>query len=107
MASMQCTYGRKAVTIRFGVGFESRDREEQRSTLVHELLHVHFWQVNQTIHDVQQRYSKSWLRMVDAAVTRETEYAVDAIADIVAPFMPLPPTEKPKKKYKQAKEKAA
>lgn len=80
-------------TLRLGSGFWDLPPEDQRNTIVHELLHLHHvrltdvtrlgaWrhQVGQALYD----------HLVDQ-VKREAELMVDALASVLAPFVPLPP----------------
>lgn len=93
IAQVQSTYGRKRFKIRFQVGFDRLDPEEQRQTCIHELIHVHFAAYSLVEDEVRQTQDKQWLHRYLDVQHLHMEYAVDALADAIAPFMPLPPTE--------------
>lgn len=82
-AMVNPVYGRKVASVRLSQHFLDSDSEAQRHYLVHELLHCHL--------------EPAWMiamdaipHAVEAPFTRMAEYAVDGIADVLAPLMPLP-----------------
>lgn len=101
-ASAECRYGRKFVNIRFCNEFDEWKPENQRSTMVHELLHCHFAAVTQHLADARGNVGKTWVDLLDHVVKTHLEYGIDAVADALAKSLPLPPTEKPKKRKKKA-----
>ena len=74
--------GRKYANLRLGECFLVDAAEEQRHTIVHELLHCHLGPMTRMIeaHD----------GMPPAAMLA-LEYCVDGLADAIAPLLPLPP----------------
>lgn len=101
-ASCVCTYGQKKINVFLGLRFDDDSPEEQRVTLVHELLHAHLAGAHRLLIDAQANVRKTWIDQLECAVRVQHEYAVDAIADIVAKYLPLPPTEEtPKRKRKK------
>lgn len=101
-AQVQCTYGRKRFKVRFACGFDHLDPEEQRETCVHELLHAHWGAMDQVIYDTRQSQNKDWMHRLADTIHLHHEYGIDAVANVLSPFMPLPPIEKPTKRKKKA-----
>jgi hypothetical protein len=102
VATARCSYGRKTVSISFQVGFDRLPPEEQRQTCIHELLHAHWGAMDQVIHDTKQAQNKDWMHRLADTIHLHHEYGVDALADVLAPFFPLPPKDQPKKKAKES-----
>ena len=91
LASINPTYGQKRATIRFCEGFDGRSTEEQRKTIAHELIHCHFWPMTEMAEaDIEHFMSSGEREMFSRGFRRNMEYAVDALADALAPFLPLP-----------------
>jgi hypothetical protein len=83
--------------------FDDFSPENQRSTMVHELLHCHFAAISQHLLDASGNVGKTWIHLLDQVLKTHLEYGIDAIADALAKSMPLPPKpEKPKKRKKKA-----
>ena len=82
LASCAPVEGRKYANLRLGECFLVDAAEEQRHTIVHELLHCHLGPMTRMIeaHD----------GMPPAAMLA-LEYCVDGLADAIAPLLPLPP----------------
>jgi hypothetical protein len=82
IASCEPVSGRKLAIVRLAECFLTDEPEGQRHTLTHELLHCHF--------------GPPW-RMLEAhsalppAALMAMEYAIDGVADAIAPLLPLPP----------------
>lgn len=79
--------GRKIAWIRLSDGFLNDDPESQRHTIAHELLHCHFAMITHIAED-QIKDHRAW--------SLAMEYAVDGIADAIAPLLPLPTEHLPK-----------
>ena len=89
-ASIKCVFGRKLAVIRLSDTFLESKPEEQRHTIIHELTHCHYAACNEIAEnklpcDAYGAWQMDW------------EYGIDATADMLAPFMPLPPKDKRKK----------
>ena len=85
------TPGRKFALITFAAERRDDDLEDLRVTVVHELVHCHFYGVWDTIRrdtldliDAQETYDT-----LIKGVERHMEYGVDAVAEAIAPRMPL------------------
>jgi hypothetical protein len=91
MAEIQCTDGRCRARIGLNRDFDTYTPDEQRATLVHELLHA--------LTDLSMRCAEDDLGAQVLPQTRDMfvrtyrrlyEVEMDQIANILAPFMPLP-----------------
>ncbi len=81
--SVQPVEGRKWARLRLSEFWLRRPPEAQRLGAVHELIHVH--------HATEINLLKKWLSAdAFAAWLMAHEYAVDGLADAIAPLMPLP-----------------
>lgn len=90
-ATCRPTPGRKFALITFAAERRDDDLDELRQTVVHELVHCHFYGVWDTIRrdtldliDAQETYDT-----LIKGVERHMEYGVDAVADAIASYMPL------------------
>lgn len=92
-AYAQCrpTDGQRHAELRFGSDFEALEPERRRAIVVHELVHCHIaqlqWQVEK---DLERHLGPSTDRVFFDSFRRNVEYAVDAIAEALAPHLPLP-----------------
>ncbi len=81
-ASCEPIQGRKFAVIRVSESFLTDPSIDQRHTITHELLHCHLG---------------PFVRLLEAneamspAVKLSMEYAVDGLADAIAPLLPAPP----------------
>lgn len=94
IASASCPYGLKTVTISLSERFLSESETEQRATICHELIHAHWWPVDHLLRGflTEGQFDAYRLGM---------EYAVEALAQTVAPRMPLPSEVRPTKAGKR------
>jgi hypothetical protein len=75
--------GQKLALVELGPLFPTESREARRYTVVHELLHCHFHEVQAV---VERNVSGKVLRTEHKNFI---EHGVDAVAVVLAPFMPL------------------
>jgi len=69
--------------------------EERRQTCVHELIHAHEHGAREiVIHTVSLLPART-AEVLQAIYDVQAEYAIDALADVIARSMPLPPEEAP------------
>lgn len=101
-ACILCTYGRKRLTVQLGKGFEHLSFEEQRQTFCHELIHAHYSGIEWAYNNLGDQVSGPMFKMVWDSIKDAVEFGTDALADVIAPHMPLPKKVKPKKKGKKA-----
>jgi len=98
-ASSNSIPGQKHVMLAFDPGCREWSREELRQTVAHELIHAHLApMVEMTRVDLEPHLADQAHVLFDAAFTRHLEFAVDALADAVAPHLPLIEWSKPKKR---------
>jgi hypothetical protein len=74
--------------------FDAATRTEQREVIVHELVHLHLFPMRDHLHKQFGDWTDAWPVLRDAHLSHE-EYAVDDLARIIAPSLPLPPKVKP------------
>jgi hypothetical protein len=89
-AYAHCTVGQRHVGIAFNDRFRDRDPEDQRETVVHELVHAHLdvcWKMVQT--DLGDALGKPVYYVFCDGYRRAMEYSVDALSKTIAPHMPL------------------
>lgn len=94
--------GRKYAEITFDSGIRTWPLEDIRHTVTHELTHCHFYGLwdtvrRDTINMLKQKVYDVWI----SGIERHMEYGVDAMADVIAPQMPL--IEWPKKNKSRKK----
>jgi hypothetical protein len=98
-ASSESTPGRKRVSLTFADDVKEWDRDDLRQTVAHELIHAHLsplaetWRADLLPHLEPQAYE-----LLNNSATRSLEFAVDALADAVAPRLPLIDWPKGKKR---------
>lgn len=89
-ADVVCLYGRKYLTVRLTQGFENYSLEEQRHWITHELVHAHLWALDFTLNNIRDHLPSAAFDVLKGCFDDGIEFAVDAIAEIVAPHMALP-----------------
>lgn len=92
-ACVACTFGRRAASIWFNPDYwRDGSAESRRQTVVHELIHVHFHGAREVVANaLAGKYPVGTAQTLVALFDVQAEYAVDTLADIIAPMMPLPP----------------
>jgi hypothetical protein len=93
-AGVVCTLGQKLATIRLCDDFDGHTRTQQRNAIVHELVHVHLVPMRHGLGEIVNEQGAVGSVIVIAHRSHE-EYAVEDLARIIAPHMPLPPRVKP------------
>jgi hypothetical protein len=83
IASIEPIYGRKFATLRMSEGFLNDPPSEQTHTLIHELLHCHLAPLQRLI-EANNEMTPGYKMAI--------EYAVDGLADAIAPLLPEPPS---------------
>jgi hypothetical protein len=79
----------KRATLNLTLKFLELDSKERSQTLVHELMHCHLFSLHYlTEKSIEQACSKKVSEMFLVGFDCEIEKATDAIADIIAPFVP-------------------
>lgn len=90
LAEIEATYGQRHAKLSLCKDWDELPVEEQRDTIVHELLHVHLAHLTQLAHDIVESLDEGASKASKAALTLTEEYTVDAMASAWAPYMPLP-----------------
>jgi hypothetical protein len=85
---------RKVAVIRVAKDWEEQTPDEQRSTVIHELLHLHFEAPWRMMGDITRQLGKQAEELADSMIRHEMEVAIDQIAAAIAPHFPLPPAPK-------------
>lgn len=88
--NIHCTDGARECFISFAWNFRSLPAEEQRETVVHELLHAQHatcWHMVQS--DLAEALGKPTYYVFCDSYRRAMEYSVDALAKAIAPRFPL------------------
>lgn len=90
LAHIRGTYGRKLALIDFAADFRSHDAEDQRHTVVHELVHCHLESAtNMVLNDIEDSLGKTTDQVFWNGYKRQIEYGVDALASALAKHLPL------------------
>ena len=92
IASLQTIDGRKVAALRVRGDFWDQSGEESRHTITHELIHCHHAAAQDIIRlDTSKHLGQATYDVLHGAFSRQMEYAVDGLADALAPHLPLPP----------------
>lgn len=90
IASCKPTVGRKIAELVIDPMIRKADSEDIRQTIVHELVHCHFFGMWDSIRrDLLSQMSQDSYDLFTSNVERHMEYGVDAVADAIAKGMPL------------------
>lgn len=90
LAETECTYGQRVALLRFNEKWPDWNPEDMRSTVVHELLHVHTEKLSELVRDITKEVLEEQAATVaEAAVANSLERIVDEIAVAIAPYFPL------------------
>jgi hypothetical protein len=82
--------GRKRATILLAKDFRSHEPEDQRVTIVHELLHCHWTAAWEMVgRDLEKALGSQADIIFCSAFDRNAEYAIDATAAALAKHLPL------------------
>lgn len=91
IATAEVAYGRKVVTVTLGPKFFALGPEEQRSTAAHELLHAHLDAPHAVLRDIETQLGTLQFDLINETYRRRNEETTDALAEVVAKWLPLPP----------------
>lgn len=76
--------------IRVAHGFFKEKQDEQRDTIVHELIHVHTAGIERARDRMEKTLGDLAWPIFQASMENEVERAVDALAKVVSQSVPLP-----------------
>lgn len=82
--------GRRLAELRVCRDFHQLPPPERRLAVVHELVHAHLAGVGDAVRTIESQIGGLVFPMYWANVERELERSVDALANLLAPTMPLP-----------------
>lgn len=89
-AHVTIAYGRKLATISVPDDFRDQAPEEQRNSVVHELVHCHFESMaNAVQNDLVELLGRPADGLFFASFRRQYEYGTDAVAEALARHLPL------------------
>lgn len=89
-ARINLTYARKLAVVRFCSDFRQMPAEQQRHTVVHELVHCHLESAtNMVLNDLEGHLAKPTDQIFWEGFKRQIEYGVDALASTIAKHLPL------------------
>lgn len=90
LAEIEPTYGQHHAKLSLCGNWNDLPAEEQRNTIVHELIHVALAPLSQLSYDIVEALDEGSSKTARAALNLAEEYVVDALAEAWAPYMPLP-----------------
>lgn len=90
-ASCAITYGRRHACITINPSTLTESPDDIRQTIVHELVHCHTTPIRDQLDNVEEHLGKSAYTTIHNATTDVLELATEALANAIAPFLPLPP----------------
>lgn len=86
-----CVFGQRVAHLRFSAEFLDCPPEDQRETILHELLHVvHAVTQDQVQHVLANHMPKEAHAVFADLFNHAHEYAVDSLAVAIAPLFPMP-----------------
>ena len=94
LARVHPSYARRSAEIIFGEAFLNSRPEEQRDTVVHELLHLHFSMADELVSDtLPSLLGSPAFKAFENSLDLAMEYAIDAIAVGIGEMgvIPTPP----------------
>lgn len=89
-ATIQTSYGRIEANIALCSSWNTRTPEQQRHTLVHELLHLIFRPIENALRHSTDFFDEQAKHILNEIYVERTEYAIEAICLFLMPHLPLP-----------------
>jgi hypothetical protein len=89
IASCEAVFGRRVAHLRFSHAFFHSPPEDQRNTVIHELLHAHLAATDQAVEDHVGLLGSESRVIARNTYNTTREYAVDALAAAIADKYPL------------------
>lgn len=91
-AQVRCIYGRKIAHIQLGPEWMASSPTERRHVMVHELIHCHLDAACRFMeNELETLVGKPAALVAERGFNQDLEFAVDALAEALAPHLPLPP----------------
>jgi hypothetical protein len=88
---------RNVATIRLGEGYYAGTARQRRHYAVHELLHIHLARHDYAVGDFKRVIDDTSWSLIYTNIARHLELTIDGLADVIAPFLPLPPSGEERK----------
>ena len=89
-ASIRVISGQQRALLRIGKTYAGQSREDQRSTILHELIHIYLWGCSEAAEHAQPALGTAAAQVFTAQHELAIERATDALAVAIAPHYPLP-----------------
>ena len=89
-AQVHCIYGQRLAHIRVAEDWWDDSPDDQRSHIVHELLHCHLDPTDTLVCSLEGTLGGGAFAIAHSAHETAVEFAVDGITRAVAPLLPLP-----------------
>lgn len=90
-ASIAPVYGRKVATLFLCRNWPTLDMVEQKQTLIHEMLHLLFWDMQSAVDRLAGVLDESTFHVTWETYLEALEYTVDGLADILCRQFDDPP----------------
>lgn len=90
-ASISPIYGRKHAILFLSRHWPTTDRAEQRHTIIHEMLHLLFFDMQAVLHRMQDVMDEDLFFVMWEAHAEALEFTVDHLADILSAHFDEPP----------------
>ncbi len=89
-AEIGCVYGQKTANLQVSENFRQLDRDRQRQTITHELLHCHWHLPSEMVvtKDLEAALGAQADQLFAEGFRRQLEYAIDATAAALAKHLP-------------------
>lgn len=90
-ASIAPVYGRKHATLFLSRNWPTFSLHDQKHTIIHEMLHLHFFDLQSTVERLSDVLSEDTFHITWEAHTEALEYAVDHLSDVLCKQFKDPP----------------
>lgn len=89
-ATIRCVADRYLAHLCVGKNFFTLERATQCAVIAHELIHIHHTQIDDAVMLAEKHLGATAYTMLWDAYVHADEYATDALAAVLVPFLPLP-----------------
>jgi hypothetical protein len=90
LAAIRVIGGQQRAVLQIGKTYAGLSREDKRSTILHELVHIYLWPCGEAVEHAHPHLGTAAAAVLDAAHDLAIERATDAISVAVAHHFPLP-----------------
>jgi hypothetical protein len=88
-ARIEINHHKKEAGVTLSENFWGWTPEQQRKTLVHELLHLHTARLCRVMTRLHDQHDTDLVRYAEKALDEEEEIVIEQLARVIAPLMPL------------------